>query len=72
MKVAKATHIDNAIQPTTYVPKTNEGRADKPSLNLLLGKVLSDQPDLCGAGDITFIPTGASRLYLAVVVNLCD
>lgn len=60
-----------AIQPKTYVPRTSDGRADKPSPNLLLGKGLPDQPDRAWAGDITFIPTASGWLYLAVVIDLC-
>ena len=60
-----------AIQPKTHVPKTSDGRADKPSANLLLGKNQPDQPDRVWAGDITFIPTETGWLYLAVVIDLC-
>ena len=60
-----------ALQPKTYVPKTSDGRADKPSPNLLLGKDLPAWPDRVWAGDITFIPTEAGWLYLAVVIDLC-
>ena len=34
-----------AIQPKTYVPKTSDGRADKPSPNLLLDQPLPAKPD---------------------------
>ena len=61
-----------AIQPKTYVPKTSDGRADKPSANLLLGQPLPARPDQVWAGDITFIPTSAGWLYLAVVIDLCS
>jgi putative transposase len=60
-----------AIQPETFVPRTSGGRAAKPSPNLLEGKELSDCPDRVWAGDITFIPTAAGWLYLAVVIDLC-
>lgn len=60
-----------AIQPKTYVPRTSDGRADKPSPNLLEGKELPDRPDRVWAGDITFIPTATGWLYLAVVIDLC-
>jgi len=60
-----------AIQPKTYVPRTSDGRADKPSPNLLEGKQLPDRPDRVWAGDITFIPTATGWLYLAVVIDLC-
>ena len=61
-----------AIQPKTYVPKTSDGRADKPSANLLLGQPLPARPGQVWAGDITFIPTAAGWLYLAVVIDLCS
>jgi putative transposase len=60
-----------AIQPKNYVPKTSDGRADKPSENLLLGQALPEQPDHVWAGDITHIPTSSGWLYLAVVIDLC-
>lgn len=59
-----------AIQPRTYVPRTSDGRADKPSPNLLFGQPLPAQPDQVWAGDITFIPTSAGWLYLAVIIDL--
>ena len=61
-----------AIQRKTYVPKTSDGRADKPSPNLLLDQALPAKPDRVWAGDITFIPTSAGWLYLAVVIDLCS
>jgi putative transposase len=61
-----------AIQPKTYIPKTSDGRADKPSPNLIAGQPLPSAPDRAWAGDITFIPTGAGWLYLAVVIDLCS
>jgi putative transposase len=61
-----------AIQPKTYVPRTSDGRADKPSPNLLLDQPLPDKPDQVWAGDITFIPTSTGWLYLAVVIDLCS
>jgi putative transposase len=61
-----------AIQPKTYVPRTSDGRADKPSPNLLLGQPLPATPDQVWAGDITYIPTSAGWLYLAVVIDLCS
>jgi putative transposase len=61
-----------AIQPKTYVPKTSDGRADKPSPNLLLGQPLPQLPNQVWAGDITFIPTSAGWIYLAVVIDLCS
>lgn len=61
-----------AIQPKTYVPRTSDGRADKPSPNLLEGKEPPDRPDCVWVGDITFVPTAAGWLYLAVVIDLCS
>jgi len=62
----------HAIQPKNFVPKTSDGRADKPSPNLLSGQPLPEAPDRAWAGDITFIPTSAGWLYLAVVIDLCS
>jgi len=62
----------HALQPKTFVPKTSDGRADKPSPNLLSGQPLPAAPDHAWAGDITFIPTSAGWLYLAVVIDLCS
>jgi len=61
-----------ALQPKNFVPKTSDGRADKPSPNLLSGQPLPDAPDCAWAGDLTFIPTSAGWLYLAVVIDLCS
>jgi putative transposase len=62
----------HAIQPKNFIPKTSDGRADKPSPNLLSGRPLPAAPDCAWAGDITFIPTSAGWLYLAVVIDLCS
>jgi transposase InsO family protein len=61
-----------ALQPKSFAPKTSDGRADKPSANLLLDQPLPAKPDQVWAGDITFIPTSAGWLYLAVVIDLCS
>jgi len=61
-----------AIQPKTYVPRTSDGKADKPSPNHLLEAGLPATPDTVWAGDITFIPTTSGWLYLAVVIDLCS
>ena len=61
-----------ALQPKNYVPKTSDGRADRPSPNLLTGRPLPAAPNRVWAGDITFIPTSAGWLYLAVVIDLCS
>lgn len=60
----------HAIQPKNFVPKTSDGRADKPSPNLLAGQALPDGPNRVWAGDLTFIPTSRGWLYLAVVIDL--
>jgi putative transposase len=62
----------HAIQPKTFLPKTSDGRADKPSPNLIAGMPLHNLPDRAWAGDITFIPTSDGWLYLAVVIDLCS
>ncbi len=61
-----------ALQPKNFVPKTSDGRADKPSPNLLTGQPSPAVPDHAWAGDITFIPTRKGWLYLAVVIDLCS
>lgn len=61
-----------AIQPKNFVPKTSDGRADKPSPNLLAGQPLPEAPNRVWAGDITFIPVSSGWLYLAVVIDLCS
>ncbi len=61
-----------AIQPKNFIPKTSDGRADKPSPNLLCSQPLPKTPNRAWAGDITFIPTSAGWLYLAVVIDLCS
>jgi putative transposase len=62
----------HAIQPKNFIPKTSDGRADRPSPNLLCGQPLPAALDRAWAGDITFIPTSAGWLYLAVVIDLCS
>ena len=62
----------HALQPKNFLPKTSDGRADKPSANLLCGQPLPAVPNQAWAGDITFIPTSTGWLYLAVVIDLCS
>jgi putative transposase len=62
----------HALQPKNFLPKTSDGRADKPSPNLLSGRPLPLATDQAWAGDITFIPTSTGWLYLAVVIDLCS
>lgn len=59
-----------AIQPKNYLPKTSDGRADRPSANLLARQPMPTKPNEAWAGDITFIPTSSHWLYLAVVIDL--
>lgn len=61
-----------AIQPKSFSPRTSDGRADKPSANLLAGRRLPSAPNHVWAGDITFVPTARGWLYLAVVIDLCS
>jgi transposase InsO family protein len=62
----------HALQPKNFLPKTSDGRADKPSANLLCDQPLPQAPNQTWAGDITFIPTSTGWLYLAVVIDLCS
>jgi transposase InsO family protein len=61
-----------ALQPKSYVPQTSDGRADKPSPNLLHQQPPPAAPDQVWAGDITYIPTAQGWLYLAIVIDLCS
>jgi putative transposase len=59
-----------AIQPKNYLPKTSDGRANRPCPNLLAQGPMPTRPNQAWAGDITFIPTAANWLYLAVIIDL--
>lgn len=61
-----------AIQPKNFVPKTSDGRADKPSENLVASQPFPDFPNQILAGDITYIRTATGWLYLAIVIDLCS
>jgi putative transposase len=61
-----------ALQPKNFLPRTSDGRADKPSPNLLVNQPLPTAPNQVWAGDITFIPTRQGWLYLAIVIDLCS
>lgn len=52
-----------ALQPKTYVPQTSDGRADKPSENLLQGRPLPAKPNEVWAGDICWLPPHGSHPY---------
>lgn len=61
-----------AIQPKNFTPKTSDGKALRPSPNLLYNRPLPELPNQVWTGDITFIPTESGWLYLAVVMDLCS
>lgn len=61
-----------AIQPRHFVPKTSDGRADRPSPNLLKGQPQPSAPNHAWASDMTLIPTSNGWLYLAVIIDLCS
>jgi putative transposase len=61
-----------AIQPRHFVPKTSDGRAHRPSPNLLKEQPRAPMPNNAWASDITLIPTSTGWLYLAVVIDLCS
>ena len=53
-----------AIQPKTYVPTTSDGRADKPSPNLLLDHPLPENPTRPGpATSPSFRPLTAGSIW---------
>jgi transposase InsO family protein len=62
----------HAIQPKNFTPKTSDGKASKPSPNLLAEEEIPKQVNRAWAGDITFIPTASGWRYLAVVIDLCS
>jgi putative transposase len=61
-----------AIQPRSYVPKTTDSRhAYAISPNLILDRVMPEQPNKVWVGDITYIPlAGGKWAYLAVWMDL--
>ena len=61
-----------AIQPKNFIPRTSDGRADKPSKNLLADGAFPEAPNQAWAGDITYIPTTNGWLYLAIVIDLFE
>jgi putative transposase len=61
-----------ASRPRHFVPRTSDGKASKPSPNLLADSPLPESPDRAWAGDITYIPCGSGWLYLAVIIDLCS
>lgn len=59
-----------ALQPKSYKPQTSDGRADKPSPNILKDELPPGKANQIWTGDITYIPCGGKWLYLAVVMDL--
>ena len=59
-----------ALQTRRFVPVTSDGKASRPAPNLLRGSFLPDAANRVWAGDITYIPSAAGWLYLAVVIDL--
>lgn len=62
----------HAYQPRSFIPTTSDGRADSPSPNLLLLRPAPLQPNEVWVSDFTYIPCGASFIYLCVVMDLCS
>ena len=60
----------HAVAPRQFVPRTSDGRADKPSPNLLVDQPFPTRAHQVWTGDITYIPTTTGWLYLAVVLDL--
>lgn len=61
-----------AIQPRSFVPRTSDGKANRPSPNRLADRPHPRKADEVWTGDITYIPTTRGWLYLAVVIDLCS
>lgn len=59
-----------AIAPKNFIPKTSDGKALKPSPNLLANRPLPSVPNQVWTADITYMPTTGGWLYLAVVMDL--
>ena len=59
-----------AIQPKNFVPKTSDGKATRPSPNLVALEPPPTKPNQIWTADITFIPTSSGWLYLAIVMDL--
>jgi len=61
-----------AIQPKSYVPTTSDGKATKPSPNLLLERNIPSELNRVWTGDITYIRINGGWHYLSIVMDLCS
>lgn len=59
-----------ALQPKSFIPRTSDGKASRPSPNLLADQPAPSEINRVWAGDITHIPTSKGWRYLAVVIDL--
>jgi transposase InsO family protein len=59
-----------ALQPKNFIPRTSDGRASRPSSDLLADQPAPSAINQAWAGDITHIPTSKGWRYLAVVIDL--
>lgn len=59
-----------ALQPKNFIPRTSDGKASRPSSNLLADQPAPSAINQAWAGDITHIPTSKGWRYLAVVIDL--
>jgi transposase InsO family protein len=59
-----------AIQPKNFIPKTSDGKASRPSPNLLASEPPPTKPNQVWTADFTFIPSASGWLYLALVMDL--
>jgi transposase InsO family protein len=59
-----------ALQPKNFIPRTSDGKASRPSPNLLAAESAPSRINQAWAGDITYIPTSKGWRYLAIVIDL--
>ncbi|MEO0416907.1 MAG: IS3 family transposase, partial [Verrucomicrobiota bacterium] len=59
-----------ALYHRSFVPRTSDGKASKPSPNLLLDLDSPITPDQVWVGDITYIPGESRWYYMALVMDL--
>lgn len=60
----------HALQPKNFIPRTSDGKANRPSPNLLAEQPAPSEINQAWAGDITHIPTSKGWRYLAIVIDL--